>query len=323
MGIETALPETPLGAKRPFIRATEIWVPNETGTELCLGAGLYGPLTEIEAVAKETRFGLDDGLPGKAWATRQPVVLKDLVGSYFRRGAAASEAGLTCGVALPLFCGSELAAVIVFFCGDDQDHVGAIEVWHAPHNSFDMGLVDGYYGTAEVFEWTARHINFMKGSGLPGQVWASGMPVVMSELKGPRFVRFEEAAKAGITRGVGIPCNGASSADTFVMTLLSALHTPIASRFEIWAPDGAALVFRNGYCETGADLGAIHEGVRVLSGEGIIGRVLADAVPRAVPRLDYEASAVEMAAARDGLTSMVAIPIFEDRAVKAVLAWYH
>lgn len=313
--------------KRAFIRATEIWVPNEEGTELSLGAGLYGPLTGFAEVAQRTRFGRDDGLPGKAWASGQPIVLKDLVGSFFRRGEAAAAAGLTCGVALPLFRGAELAAVVVFFCGDDREHVGAIEVWHAPRASFEMGLVDGYYGSAEVFEWTARHINFMKGSGLPGQVWASGMPVVMETLKGPRFLRWEEAAQAGITRGVGIPCTGTADGE-FVMTFLSALNTPIAERFEIWVADGERLAFQAGYCERRADLAALHEGRRVASGDGAIGRVLATGLPAVVADLaaagdDGEPVHVEAAARKAGLTSMVAIPIFEARAVRAVLAWYH
>ena len=39
-------------------------------------------------------------------------------------------------------------AVMVLFCGDDEKHVGAIELWHNdPEKSDEMGLVDGYYGT--------------------------------------------------------------------------------------------------------------------------------------------------------------------------------
>ncbi len=42
--------------------------------------------------------------------------------------------------------------MVVFLCGDDAEHVGAIELWHndAASNA-EMGLVDGYYGTADAF----------------------------------------------------------------------------------------------------------------------------------------------------------------------------
>ena len=51
-----------------------------------------------------------------------------------------------------LFTFNIVLAVMVLFCGDDEAHVGAIEVWHNdPAVSHDMSLLDGYYGTAELF----------------------------------------------------------------------------------------------------------------------------------------------------------------------------
>ena len=83
---------------------------------------------------------------------------------------ARSASKLTRGVAIPIFAGDILLAVLVFLCGDDEDHVGAIELWHNdPAQSADMGMVDGYFGIAEEFPvgratyafrarlWSARH----------------------------------------------------------------------------------------------------------------------------------------------------------------------
>ena len=39
--------------------------------------GLYGPLGEFRAVSEQMRFGFDEGLPGKAWATGHPIILKE------------------------------------------------------------------------------------------------------------------------------------------------------------------------------------------------------------------------------------------------------
>ncbi len=97
-------------------------------------------------------FGYDEGLPGKAWASRHPIILNDLQNPLFRRRDAARTAELTCGVAIPVFAGDILLAVLVFLCGDDEDHVGAIELWHNdPAHSAEMGMVDGYFGIAESF----------------------------------------------------------------------------------------------------------------------------------------------------------------------------
>ena len=84
--------------------------------------GLYGPLSEFRAVSEQMRFGFDEGLPGKAWASGHPVILKKFENSYFRRTEAAKAVGLTCGVAVPVFAGEQLTAVVVFFCGDDEAH---------------------------------------------------------------------------------------------------------------------------------------------------------------------------------------------------------
>jgi len=71
-----------------------------------------------------------------------------------------------------VFAGEFLMAVMVLFCGDDEKHVGAIELWHNDADvSHEMGLVDGYYGTADMFEFNSRHTKFPRGFGLPGRTW--------------------------------------------------------------------------------------------------------------------------------------------------------
>jgi hypothetical protein len=117
-------------------------------------------------------------LPGKAWASGHPIILKEFENSYFRRTDAAKAVGLTCGVAMPVMAGDLLMAVVVLFCGDDDAHIGAIELWHNdPDTSYEMRLVDGYFGTADMFEFNSRHTRFPRGYGLPGGVWKSNMPV--------------------------------------------------------------------------------------------------------------------------------------------------
>lgn len=309
-----------LTGKRPFIRVTEVWVPSAADGTLVLKEGIYGKLAEFERVARETRFGYGEGLPGKAWASGKPIVLKDLVGSYFKRGAAAEAAGLTCAVAIPVFQGDRLTAVLVLFCGEDREHVGAIEVWHTPPDSYEMGFLDGYYGTAEVFEWTARHINFTKGTGLPGQTWERETPVVFADLRAPRFLRWEKAQEVGISRGIGVPIH-TTQPGTYVLTLLSALATPIARRFEVWtAQADGGLRLTDGFCERAGLLGAAP--LQLASGEGAIGRVAATGIPATSADLSAEPDAVASAAQIAGLTTLVALPIHRTTGLVAVAVWY-
>ncbi len=305
--------------KRPFIRVTEVWVPGEDDT-LVLKDGLYGNLGDFERVARETRFAFDEGLPGRAWASARPIVLKDLVGSYFKRGAAAEAAGLTCAVAIPVFKGEMLTSVLVLFCGEDREHIGAVEVWHTPADSYEMELADGYYGTADVFEWTARHVNFRKGSGLPGQTWEREVPVVFADLRAPRFLRWEKAAEVGISRGIGVPVH-TGKPGTYVMTMLSALATPIARRFEVWSPQAdGTLRLSDGFCEIAGLLGAAP--LTLAMGEGAIGTAAATGVPAVSADLSAEPDAIASAAKVAGLATLVALPVYRDAGLAAVAVWY-
>ena len=121
----------------------------EFGGCLC-GAEFCGDSVEL---SENALFApTDAGLPGKAWAAGHPIILTKLSNSSFKRADEAKEAGLSCGVAIPVFAGEFLMAVLVLFCGDDAMHVGAIELWHNnPKTSHEMALVDGYYGTADMF----------------------------------------------------------------------------------------------------------------------------------------------------------------------------
>jgi hypothetical protein len=173
----------------------------------------------------------------------------------FRRAAAAKAEGLTCAVALPVFVAERLTAVVVLFCGGDQDHAGAIELWHnAPADSVDMNLQEGFYGsTGDTFEFLSRCTSFRVGTGLPGRTWQRQGPVYMPDLgRGSGFLRADSAVKVGINRGFAIPCSCADG-DNYVLAMLSALATPIAQRVDVWEPDvlQSSLAYSFGFSEGG------------------------------------------------------------------------
>ena len=301
---------------KTFIKVTEIWIPDRDRTQLEFGSGLYGALTEFKAASEQQHFAYNEGLPGKAWAAGHPVVLTKFEHSYFKRTAAAKKAGLTCGIAMPIFSGEFLLAVVVFLCGDDEEHAGAIEVWcDSSAEEKSLKVMDGYYGTLQHFEALSRQTRMPKGQGLAGLAWASGMPVLIDDIgKADTFIRAADAKQAGITMGIGIPV----SDNTYVMTFLSAKATPIAKRIQIWIPDqqGRQLVCQQGYSKDSNDLAAIFETITVNKGEGALGRVWLTGMPVIAgnPDADYNPEL-------DNLSSMLAIPVIEQGRLKAIVSF--
>ncbi|PYE84023.1 GAF domain-containing protein [Pseudoroseicyclus aestuarii] len=297
-----------------FVEVAEVWVPEEG--RLVLAGGSYGALDAFAETSRGTSFGRGEGLPGKAWAEARPVVLKGFDGSYFRRTEAAKAAGLTSAVAVPVFAGSAFKAVLVVLCGDGPERIGAIEVWEERDGV--LHLDDGYYGAARHFEWVSQHTQFPKGQGLVGGVWAARTPILMRDLgSGYRFVRAESAGKAGLTTGLGLPVP-APGGKTYVLTLLSALGTPIARRFEIWdaraARVGAAreAILIDGICAREGALWDDEDERRTTAWKGVVGRVLGSGVP-----------AVETnEQAAHGYSSVVALPIHQGGELSHVVAWY-
>ncbi|MGP6088592.1 GAF domain-containing protein [Antarctobacter jejuensis] len=305
-------------AAQTFVKVSEVWVPD--GDVLKLADGSYGDLEAFEEASRATQFARGEGLPGKAWAEGRPVVLKGFDGSYFKRTEAAKAAGLTSAVAVPVFDGETLKAVLVVLCGDDETHVGAIEIWHEQDGL--LMLDDGYYGAARHFEWVSQHTHFPRGQGLPGGVWASNTPMLMRELgSGYKFIRADSAGRAGLTTGLGVPIP-VPGGKTFVLTLLTALGTPIARRFELWDARPAkvgsksAAILMDGICERDGPLWTDDtqtEPRRVEPWQGVIGKALGTGLPV------VESGAPGVTA---GYKTMVALPIHHDGDIAHIVAWY-
>lgn len=311
---------------KTFVRVVEIWLPDPDQQLLEFGGGCYGEARRFAAASTSMLFGRGEGLPGRAWTSAAPVILKSFEGSYFRRTAAAQADGLTCGIALPFFKGDRLTAVAAIFCGDDADHAGALELWHNnPTQSPDMTLEDGYYGTtADVFEFTSRNTAFRVGTGLPGLAWREGQPVFMADLgKSTHFLRADSARRVGINRGFAFPLS-VPGPDTWILACLSALATPLVARLETWLPDasGQRIARVEGHCEQAGTLAASAPGEALALGEGAIGRAWANARPELVHAAAGEPGGAGLAARQAGLRSLVALPVVHEGRVTSVVAWY-
>jgi hypothetical protein len=288
-----------------FIQAVEVWVPDAEGSLLQVGSAWYGAARRFGAMSQSMVFGRGEGLPGQAWEAGRPVVLRNFAGSTFRRTQAAHADGITSGIAWPVFAGTALKAVVLIFCGDAGNRVGAIELWRKAEQARELLLDDGYYGgTAEVFEFLSRRTAFRKGTGLPGMAWDSGLPVFLPDLgRGARFLRADSAQKVGINRGFAIPCECPGD-EEFVLAFLSALATPLVRRFEVWVPGPLGPVRSEGFCEIEGELAT-----SVTAAPDVVSAALHTGVP-----------ALE-AAADAGFSTRVALPVHRHGEPAAVVCW--
>lgn len=301
-------------AASTFILATEVWAPGPSGDVLLRVDGVYGPLEDFGAVAEEHGFSRGEGLPGRAWKEGRPIVMTDLSNPAFLRRDAAEEAGLAAAAAIPVFSGPMLKGVLVLFCGRDEEHVGAIEVWRG--DDATMTLDGGFYGAATAFREVSEATTFQRGQGLPGGVWGAGAPILMRDLgSSAGFVRSASARAAGLTTGLGFPV-ATPSGVPYVVTLLSGRATPIARRFEIWdatpARPGrpAAATLADGLCDVEGPLWRAERSLAAW--QGPVGRALATGAPVAEVN---PAGALRHA-------GMVALPLHSHGEVTRVVAWY-
>jgi hypothetical protein len=199
-----------------------------------------------------------------------------------------------------------------------------VELWrHNARVSSDMTLVDGYFGgqAAQGFAAISRDTFLARGTGLPGMAWQKGAAVLIDDLgQTAKFLRADSATEVGMNRGLAIPYSPPGD-DTYVLTLLSTVETPIALRVECWAPDdsGQALQRVFGFCERAGPLRA-SDGGAVLA--GAIGKAFASGVPVVNDHADTEPGGVGEAARDAGLQSLAALPVMGDGAVSEVIALY-
>ena len=309
---------------RTFIKIIEVWTPTPDRNGLSLADALYGKYDELKRVSEQRVFKFDEGLPGRAWSSASPQIITDLEHSYFRRKDEAIRAHLNVGIAIPLFVGEFLLAVVVFLCGEGSREAkslaGAIEMWAKDSDkSNELSLVEGYYGSLKKLEEASRHIRFTKGNGLPGSVWDYRIPMLVTDMSDSSlFKRASTATIEGITTAIGLPLSYYTDKE-YILTFLSAHRTPIALRFEIWIPDRDhhRLFFHTGTCEQGEDIRSMHKNVRIQRGSGLLGKVWLTGVP-AISR-DLEKDGLVSRDTNSGLTTGFVMPIVQEGFLNSVI----
>ena len=316
---------------KTFIRLVEVWVPTQDGSLLELSSGLFPDAPAFEAITRQMVFARGEGLPGRAWEKGHPLMMRELVGSYFKRAAPARAIDLTCAVACPVFQSNELRCVVVMLMGGAASSIGSVELWrHDSRLSSDMTLVDGYFGShprSRDLEALTLDGWLPRGAGAPGLAWQKNETICITDIAQSRhFLRTEAALKLGIGRALATPCTVRGHTN-WVLGLLSAPAAPIARRVEVWRnPAGRpdTLERTAGFCELSGELPCGETGPqRPVASAGPIGRAWQSAVAEAEVRLGEWNSPAEMQALQGAsITSVLAWPVVVDDQVQEVVALY-
>jgi hypothetical protein len=98
--------------------------------------------------------------------------------------------------------------------------------------------------------------------------------------RGSGFLRADSAVKVGINRGLGLPCANVDGTH-YVLTLLSALATPLARRLDVWEPDAmnSHLMHSFGFSEDDDTRGDAAASAMPLDGDAVE-QVVASGVPQ-------------------------------------------
>jgi len=309
-----------------FIKAAELWVPSHDGALLEFGGGAFGAARRFAAISQELCFGSGEGLPGRAWQERRPILLPQFEGSFFRRNAAAKAAGLTCAIALPSFVDDRLVSVLVVFCGHEAKGRGALELWRDDAGGRgELTLVDGAFGQAQTFETISRQTHLQRGAGLPGQAWLGGHAVFLDDLPASpgRFVRSRQAAAAGLQRGLALPF-ASQRGERHVVVFLAGADLPLARRIEQWTLDEPQGQLRRvfAFSELHGGASRIEATLPLSPPKGSIVKAWTSGAPVINDWPADEPGAPAAAAASIGSWALLAMPVMSEGSVMEVVALY-
>jgi PAS domain S-box-containing protein len=107
----------------------QVWLPDSEGRLVC-GSAWYGSSDRLDTFRRLSRafvFPAGMGMPGRAFATREPVWVKDLAGTdEVSRAPFATQAGLHAALAVPALADEEVVAVLEFFVAEPGERDEAL-----------------------------------------------------------------------------------------------------------------------------------------------------------------------------------------------------
>lgn len=228
---------------KSLVQAVELWIPQ--GEVMALSAGAYRHHQDLAAESRRTAFHYGEGLPGAVWANGRALLWREQAAPFVRQELAA--AGVDAAVGCPMFENDRLVGVVTLLLGGRSEVPSCLEVWEVADDLDVLKLGRGYYAHAQELERFSPHIQFQRGTGLPGLTWLSGQVQVMQDVrKSNAFIRAGLAARCGLMHGVGLPIYRERRL-VQVLALLASEQDSFVNSLELYHPQkselGAAMLF--------------------------------------------------------------------------------
>lgn len=307
-----------------LIRAVEIWLPGDDG-RLFIDQSFYDRAPKLEAVSENLTFASDEGLPGQVYSTLTPIVFRDFGDSEFMRTEAAGADGLVAGVGLPLLYGGKCVAVVVMLFGGGDKALGGLECWLPVKERLELTLGSSFYAGMPRFEKISQYVQFPKGSGLPGGVWESTSPNLLTGLATSKsFIRAAGAGAEGLSSAIAWPVTDYGDKLHAVIMFLSAGRSPLAEVMQVWQPgESNPLVLTRTDAPAGTPLREACRKHPPVSGDGLLGAVFENHLPRVVTNLDERDDPISIAATESGITRLVTIPVYAGQDLRGLVALWN
>ncbi len=163
------------------VGAIEVWHSNNApGSVMELDGGFYGSAKQFCEVSERTAFKRGQGLPGGVWASKTPMLMRDLGRGYgFVRAESAGAAGLTTGLGIPVPAPGGSSYVLTLLSACATPIARRYELWDVVPGRGGQkaigALVDGLCDIDGPLWGTERRIQPWQGP--VGRAMATGVPV--------------------------------------------------------------------------------------------------------------------------------------------------
>jgi hypothetical protein len=184
--------------------AIEVWsqVSNDA---IALADGYYGTLTSLEQNSRNLQLGWGEGLPGKAMASHEPVLISPLsTAPGFKRTQAVGEVEVTTGVAMPVTHRGKLESAAVLMSARHTPIARSFELWRPDAENKTLQIANAYECTPN-FQDTLRKISVRPGEGVLGHAWVTGCPAVCEDLAKENSRYAHWACTEGLVSACAIP----------------------------------------------------------------------------------------------------------------------
>lgn len=283
---------------------------------------LWSPLdTAVWDRVVVDRFGLRSERVQPRLAARgtNRIALRAIGSGRAEVGTNDDGAGYGLEIALPYYGDHKMDALVVLRCNLESARAGCVEIWE-PSSIDELSHAEGFYGLLSDFELSSRLARFRFGSGLPGIAWEKRRPHLIADVRNtPTFLRAALALAHGLSLGVAIPIVRGSDVSQ-VVTILTAVGSPLSPAVEVWTPDGGDRLWLEDAVYAPAHT-AIYRTMKItcfMRGEGIVGRAFASRRPVLWSRRQSDAREIDAEARASAFDQVVAIPTFDAGKIRSV-----